>query len=84
MLNFLGVAAYLSIALALTNLLPLPALDGGRIMVVLLEKLRGRPFDREKELQVQRYGLVALFALMALVAFFDVQRIASGQFPGPR
>jgi regulator of sigma E protease len=81
-INYLVIAALLSMALGLTNLLPLPALDGGRIVVVLLEKLRGRPFDREREMAVQRYGLVALIALMALIAFFDVQRIATGQFPG--
>jgi regulator of sigma E protease len=84
LISYLVIVAVLSMALGLTNLLPLPVLDGGRIMVVILEKLRGRPFDREREMAVQRYGLVALFALMALIAFFDVQRIATGQFPGPR
>lgn len=79
---WLALAALLSMALGLTNLLPIPALDGGRMLVVLLEKLRGRPFDREREMAVQRAGLIALLALMALIAFFDVQRIATGQFPG--
>ena len=79
---WLALAALLSMALGLTNLLPVPALDGGRMVVVLLEKLRGRPFDREREMAVQRAGLIALLALMALIAFFDVQRIATGQFPG--
>ena len=46
--DWLNIAAILSVALGLANLLPLPALDGGRIAVVLLEKLRGRPFDRER------------------------------------
>jgi regulator of sigma E protease len=82
LVSYLVIAALLSIALGITNLLPLPALDGGRIVVVLLEKLRGRPFDREREMAVQRAGLLALIALMALIAFFDVQRIATGQFPG--
>lgn len=82
LISYLVIAALLSMALGLTNLLPLPALDGGRILVVLLEKIRGRPFDREREMAVQRYGLVALLALMAVIAFFDVQRIATGQFPG--
>jgi regulator of sigma E protease len=81
---YLLIIALLSMALGLTNLLPLPALDGGRIVVVILEKLRGRPFDREREMAVQRAGLVALLALMALIAFLDVQRIASGQFLGSR
>jgi regulator of sigma E protease len=82
LVNYLVITALLSMALGITNLLPLPALDGGRIVVVLLEKLRGRPFDREREMAVQRAGLLALIALMALIAFFDVQRIANGQFPG--
>ena len=82
LVNYLVIAALLSMALGITNLLPLPALDGGRIVVVLLEKLRGRPFDREREMAVQRAGLLALIALMALIAFFDVQRIYTGQFPG--
>jgi regulator of sigma E protease len=80
--SWLTLAAFLSMALGLTNLLPLPALDGGRMLVVALEKVRGRPFDREREGAVQRAGLVALLALMAVIAFFDVQRIATGQFPG--
>jgi regulator of sigma E protease len=82
--SWLTLAAFLSVALGLTNLLPIPALDGGRMLVVLLEKVRGRPFDREREGAIQRAGLVALLALMALIAFFDVQRIATGQFPGIR
>ena len=79
---WLQLAAFFSMALGLANLLPLPALDGGRIVVVLAEKLRGRPFDREREMAIQRAGLVALFALMIFIAFLDVQRIATGQFAG--
>jgi regulator of sigma E protease len=82
LVNYLVIAALLSMALGITNLLPLPALDGGRIVVVLLEKLRGRPFDREREMAVQRAGLLALIVLMAVIAVFDVQRIVTGQFPG--
>jgi regulator of sigma E protease len=82
--QWLNVLALLSVALGLANLLPLPALDGGRIVVVLLEKLRGKPFDREKEMQFQRYGLVALLALVAFIAYFDIQRIVNHQFPGIR
>lgn len=79
---WLALAALLSMALGLTNLLPIPALDGGRMLVVILEKVRGRPFDRARVEAVQRAGLIALLAFMALIAFFDVQRIATGQFPG--
>ena len=80
--SWLNIVAILSVALGLANLLPLPALDGGRIVVVLLEKIRGRPFDREKEMQFQRAGLVALLALVAFIAYFDIQRIVNHQFPG--
>jgi regulator of sigma E protease len=81
LLDYLALIAFMSVALAVTNILPIPALDGGRMVVVLLEKLRGRPFDRDRELAVQRAGLVALLALMVVIAFFDVQRIATGEFP---
>lgn len=84
LISWLYVAALLSVALGSANLIPLPALDGGRIVVVLLEKLRGKPFNRERELSVQRYGLAALLALMAVIAFFDIQRLIGGQFPGLR
>jgi regulator of sigma E protease len=81
--EYLWLIAVLSVALGLANLLPIPALDGGRIVVVLLEKLRGRPFNREREMQVQRYGLAALLALVAFIAYFDVQRIMNGEFQFP-
>lgn len=80
--NWLNIVALLSVALGMANLLPLPALDGGRIVVVLLEKVRGRPFNREKEMQLQRFGLAALLALVAFIAYFDIQRILNHQFPG--
>lgn len=79
--DWLTTVAILSMALGLANLLPLPALDGGRMLVVVLERLRGRPFDRDREMAVQRFGLVALLGLMLVIAFFDVQRIATGAFP---
>ncbi|HEV2033967.1 MAG TPA: M50 family metallopeptidase [Candidatus Dormibacteraeota bacterium] len=80
--NYVFLVALLSVALGFTNLLPLLALDGGRIMVVLIEVLRRRPFDRNSELNFQRWGLVALLLLAAVISFLDIQRIATGQFPG--
>ena len=81
-LNYIFLVAILSVALGFTNLLPIPALDGGRIVVALIEWVRRRPFDRKSELNVQRWGLVALLALAALISFLDIQRLATGQFPG--
>ena len=80
--TYIYLVALLSVALGFTNLLPLLALDGGRIMVVIIEWFRRRPFDRNSELNIQRWGLVALLALAALISFLDIQRIATGQFTG--
>lgn len=80
--DYLQVLALLSVALGLTNLLPLPALDGARIAVVLIEAARRRPLNRDRELAVQRYGLVALMALIAVIGYLDVSRIVNHQFPG--
>jgi len=80
--DYVLLVAFLSVALGFTNLLPIPALDGGRIVVVALEWLRRRPFDRRSELNVQRWGLAALLGLAAVISFLDIQRIATGQFPG--
>ncbi len=79
---YVWLVALLSVALGVTNLLPLLALDGGRIVVVLIEWLRRRPFDRNSELNFQRWGLAALLGLAAVISFLDIQRLATGQFPG--
>jgi regulator of sigma E protease len=80
--DYILLVAILSVALGFTNLLPVPALDGGRIVVVLIEAVRRRPFDRKSELNFQRWGLVALLGLAAIISFLDIQRIATGQFLG--
>jgi regulator of sigma E protease len=80
--TYIFLVALLSVALGFTNLLPFLALDGGRVVVVLLEVLRRRPFDRASELNFQRVGLAALLAIAAVISVLDIQRIASGQFPG--
>lgn len=82
--TYIPIVALLSVALGFTNLLPFLALDGGRMVVVLIEAVRRRPFDRTMELNFQRAGLVALLVLAALISFLDIQRLATGQFPGLR
>ena len=80
--TYVFLVALLSVALGFTNLLPLLALDGGRIFIVVIEWVRRRPFDRKSELNFQRWGLVALLALAAVISFLDIQRLATGTFPG--
>jgi regulator of sigma E protease len=80
--TYIFLVALLSVALGFTNLLPFLALDGGRIVVVLIEVLRRRPFDRTAELNMQRWGLAVLMAAAVVITALDIQRIATGQFPG--
>jgi regulator of sigma E protease len=68
----------LSLNLGILNLLPLPALDGGRLFFVLIESIRGRPIPPEKEGLVHFVGLVMLLALMVFIAFMDIDRLLSG------
>ena len=76
---YFSLAATISFALGLFNLLPIPALDGGRAAFIIAELIRGRPVDPEKEAMVHIAGFAALMALIMLVAFHDIVRIVSGQ-----
>ncbi len=67
----LQTASLISLALGLTNLLPLPALDGGRILFVFIEAVRGRRISPEREATVHFVGLVILVSLMAFVMLQD-------------
>ena len=72
-------AALLSVNLAVINILPLPMLDGGRMVFVLLEVARGgRRVAPQKEALVHLVGLVALLTLVVVISYFDVVRIIQG------
>ena len=64
--------ALISLALGLTNLLPIPALDGGRILFVVIEMIRGRPIAPEREGMVHLVGLALLLSLMVVVLINDI------------
>jgi regulator of sigma E protease len=76
---YLGLAAMISISLGIFNLLPVPALDGGRAAFIVVEMLRGRPVDPEKEAYVHLGGFAVLIALILMVSYRDIARIVSGQ-----
>lgn len=69
LLNYMAI---ISIALGLTNLLPLPALDGGRILFVVIEIIRGRPIPPERESVVHLLGLVFLLSLTVIIMINDI------------
>jgi regulator of sigma E protease len=68
----LGWMAILSAALAITNLLPLPALDGGRILFVIVEAIRGKRVAPEKEGAIHFIGLVLLLTTMLVITYYDI------------
>lgn len=74
-INILYLSILLSANLGVMNLLPIPALDGGRILFVLVEAVRGKPLDKNKEGYVHFAGFVLLIALMVFVMYNDIVRI---------
>jgi regulator of sigma E protease len=74
---FLNLFAAISLALAITNLLPLPALDGGRLIFVLLEAIRHKRISPEREAIVHFVGMMVLLALMVLITIQDIGRLAN-------
>jgi len=76
---YLSLAAALSIALGVLNLLPFPALDGGRGVFIIAEMLRGRPVEPEKEALVHVTGFALLMLLMVFVAYHDIANLVSGK-----
>ena len=75
MINMLNIALLLSVNLGVMNLLPLPALDGGRLVFLLIEAVRGKPIPPEKEGMVHFAGFVALMVLMVFVMYNDIMRL---------
>ncbi len=67
--------ALLSINLGIVNILPFPALDGGRILFILIEKIKGKPISQKVEQAFHTGGFLALITLMVVVTYFDLVRI---------
>lgn len=74
-LNMLYITVLLSANLGVMNLLPIPALDGGKLLFCAIEVVRGKPIDREKEGMVHFIGMVVLMILMVFLLFNDVKNV---------
>lgn len=74
-LTMLNLTAVLSANIGVLNLLPLPALDGGRILFLFIELLRGKPIPEQKEATVNFIGFVILMAFGIFIAFKDILNI---------
>lgn len=70
-INFIG---FLSVNLGLMNLLPIPGLDGGKLLLNIVEGIRGKPISEEKQTIITLVGAVLLILLMLFVTWNDIQR----------
>lgn len=76
--KFLYIVALINAAVGAFNIIPFPALDGARLLVLAMGGLRGRELDYKKEALVHQVGLFVLLAVVLLVTFLDVQRLIAG------
>ena len=79
MLEFLSTFAAITIAIGFLNLLPIPPLDGSRLVIVGLEAIRRKPFNKEKENLVHLIGLALFLALVVVLTYRDILRIITGK-----
>lgn len=73
--NMLNISILLSANLGVMNLLPIPALDGGRLVFLIIEAIRGKKIDPDKEGMVHFIGMACLMLLMVVVMFSDIRKL---------
>ena len=73
--DFVYLLALISLSLGVTNLLPFPALDGGKFVLLLLEAIRGKKLKEQTEINLQLLGFAILMMLAVYITFNDVMRI---------
>lgn len=73
--EFVYMMALISLSLGITNLLPIPALDGGKILILLIEAIRRKPLNEKLEMNIQLIGFSILIALSIYVTYNDILRI---------
>ena len=74
-MQYLYIISVISVSLGVTNLLPIPALDGGKILILLIELIRRKPMNKELELRIQLLGFSFLIALSIYITYFDVVKL---------
>ena len=73
--EFIYLMALISISLGVTNLLPIPALDGGKILILIIEAIRRKPLKQETEMNIQLIGFAILIGIFLMVTYNDILRI---------
>ena len=75
LVDFIYMLAIISISLGITNLLPIPALDGGKLLILLVEAIRRKPMKEELEIGIQMVGFIILISLSIFISYRDILRI---------
>lgn len=78
LISLLYLASFITVNIGIMNLLPIPALDGGRIFFVLIEAIRRKPIPPEKEGVVHFIGLIILVGIMIFATWNDIMRLITG------
>lgn len=73
--EFISMIALISLSLGVTNLLPIPALDGGKILILIIEAIRRKPLKEKTEINIQLIGFSILIALSLYITYNDILRI---------
>ena len=74
-LNYLYLMGVISLSLGITNLLPFPPLDGGKIVIYIIEAIRRKPLNENFEIKLQMAGFTLLILLSIYVTYLDILRI---------
>lgn len=74
-INYIYLIAVISVSLGVTNLLPIPPLDGGKILLLIIEAIRKKPLKENIEIQIQMAGFILMIALTIFVTYKDILRI---------
>ncbi len=74
-INLIYIASVISLNLGILNLLPIPALDGGRLLFLLIEAIRGKKLDPNKEATIHTVGLMLLMGFMLFVTYKDILKL---------
>lgn len=74
-INIIYLIGYISINVGFINLLPLPAFDGGRILFLIIEKIKGKPVNQKVENMIHSVGFVLLMILMVVITYNDIIRL---------
>ena len=73
--NFVYLMSLISLSLGVTNLLPIPALDGGRLVLLIIEWIRKKPINQELEIKIQTFGFLILMCLALYISFNDIMKL---------